>query len=69
MKARNILNSNQKIQLCKNFFEKNGFQNFLAQFLQKIFFSNVNFSKKIIKPLKTNFQMILNTENENYMMV
>ena len=39
------------------------------EFRKKKFFKLKNFSKKIIQPPKTNFQMILNTKNEKYMKV
>ena len=71
MKARNILNSNcyQKIQLWNNFLKKMDFKIFCLDFSRKKFFERKFFKKEIIQPLKTNFHMILNTENENYMKV
>ena len=45
------------------------FKIFCLDFPEKKIFRTQIFQKKIIQPPKTNFQMILNTENENYMKV
>ena len=72
MKARNILNSNllSKIQLWNDFLKKMYFKIFCLDFPEKKKnFERKFFKKKITQPPKTNFQMILNTENDNYMKV
>ena len=45
------------------------FKIFCLDFPEKKIFRTQIFQKKNIQPQKTNFQMILNTENENYMKV
>ena len=45
------------------------FKIFCLDFPEKKFFERKFFKKKIIQPPMTNFQMILNTENEKYMKV
>ena len=45
------------------------FKIFCLDFSRKKNFGRKFFKKQIIQPPKTNFYMILNTENENYMKV
>ena len=55
--------------MWNNFLKKMYFKIFCLDFPEKKKFETKFFKKKIIQPPKTNFQMILNTENENYMKV
>ena len=53
----------------ENFLKKNNFKIFCFDFHRKKKFRTQIFQKEIIQPPKTNFEMILNTQNENYMKV